>query len=267
MKGLNLSNNSENNKWIRPWNKEKFDDLYNRDDRFFSILIKGVLSWLNKNILMYNKPIKHFIFNTGSSYLYVESNGYEFTWNETSGEDYIYMEMPRCIVKIGNVEIPTEELSNPYARGNYERLNGNNIEGFNAEIRRLPVNMKIDLTYILSNFNESIILLEELINKIIFQQYFNIIYLGQIIKCSIEFPNSSEIEINKIDMTSPDINQKTINISVNICSNYPLINERTEIESNKIISSFVFEKEIYETDPNMPDATFSDKEETIKNNG
>ena len=43
--------------WERPWNITKFDDLYNRDDRYFAVLIKGVLSWLNRNIVMYNKPI------------------------------------------------------------------------------------------------------------------------------------------------------------------------------------------------------------------
>ena len=90
--------NIEKSQWIRPWNKEKFDDLHNRDERFFGLLIKGTLAWLNKNIVLYNKPIKHFIFNTGSSIMYVESNGYKFSWNETTGEDTIYMSRPRCVV-------------------------------------------------------------------------------------------------------------------------------------------------------------------------
>ena len=45
--------NREREPWIRPWNQEKFDDLYNRDERFFSIVIKGLLSWLNRNIVLY----------------------------------------------------------------------------------------------------------------------------------------------------------------------------------------------------------------------
>ena len=39
--------NKDEDVWVRPWNIEKFDDLYNRDDRFFGVLIKGMLSWLN----------------------------------------------------------------------------------------------------------------------------------------------------------------------------------------------------------------------------
>ena len=56
-----MVNSDEKNKWIRPWNLEKFDNIYNRDERYFSILMKGLLSWLNRNVIMYNKPILHFV--------------------------------------------------------------------------------------------------------------------------------------------------------------------------------------------------------------
>ena len=48
----NLSENSVNKtaKWMRPWNIEKFDELSNRDERFFSIVLKGALGWLTQNI-------------------------------------------------------------------------------------------------------------------------------------------------------------------------------------------------------------------------
>ena len=121
--------NKEIEEWKRPWNLERFDDLYNRDERFFSILLKGALNWLTQNIILYNKPILHFIFNTGSSYMYVESNGYEFSWNETSGEDSMYMQTPRCIVELGDISVAMEELSNPYATAQYERRTGKNIKG------------------------------------------------------------------------------------------------------------------------------------------
>ena len=70
--------------WKHPWQLEKFDNIYNKDERFFSILVKGLIAWFNKNVVLYNKPIKHFIFSTGSSYMYVEANGYEFILSETS---------------------------------------------------------------------------------------------------------------------------------------------------------------------------------------
>ena len=237
--------NREREPWIRPWNQEKFDDLYNRDERFFSIVIKGLLSWLNRNIVLYNKSVNHFIFNTGSSYLYMESNGYEYSVTETTGEDSIYMKLPRCIVEISDINIPMEELSAPFSRGNYERRSGNQLQGFNAEIRRLPIEITINMKYYLSNFNETIILLQELIDKLVFQRYFNITYLGKVVQCSIEFPANYNPELNKIDLSSPEPTQRNITLDIKICTNYPLIDTRTEIPTDKVIAQFGHKVDLY----------------------
>jgi len=249
--------------WLRPWNLEKFDNLYNRDERFFSIILKGALGWLNSNILMYNKPINHFIFNTGSSYFYVESNGYQFSMSETSGEDQMYMKLPRCIIEIGDINIPTEELSAPYSRGVYERLDGNEIKGYNAQIRRLPIEMSLSARYVLSNTNEALILLQELIDRICWQQYYNVIYLGQVIECSLEIDNNYQIQFNKIDMESPDPNQKFIEIQFKLCSNYPCIDERTEIENQKVIESFKTNIEVFKD--NLDNKIDNENKESITN--
>lgn len=248
IQNTNIINVENNDVWMRPWNLESFDDLYNRDERFFSIIIKGALSWLNKNIVMYNKSINHFVFNTGSSYLYIESNGYEYSWSETTGEDSMYMHMPRCVVTIGSINIPTEELSQRYSRGFYERRSGNMIKGYTAEIQRLPVELELTLKYVLSNFNESIILVQEIIDKIVFQKYFNITYLGNIIQCSLEFPTDFTINLNEIDMESTEKNMKTIEISIKLCTNYPIIDERTEQNTDKIIQNFNTEINIHDND-------------------
>ena len=112
----------------------------------------------------------------------------------------------------------------PNIRGVYERSNNSNIEGFNAEFRRMPIQISMSLNYVLSNFNESIVLLEELISKLSFQRYFKIVYLGQLIECSVEFPTSNTININKIDMASTDTNQKNI-FSALSSSSYLIISD------------------------------------------
>ena len=224
-------------KWLRPWDIEKFDDLYDRDERFFAIVTKGVLSWLNKHIKMYGKPINHFIFNTGSSYMYIESDGYRFTWSEATGEDQMYMQLPRCIVMLENITIPTEDLTQPFVRGTYERKTGNEIRGYNAEIKRVPIEISFALSYYCGTFNEEIILIQELIDAILFQRYFKITYLGQLIECAIEFPADFQPELNQIDLSSTDPNQKTLKLAVKITTNYPSVNERTEIPNSSIIST------------------------------
>lgn len=233
-----IINIEEQDTWMHPWNLEKFDDLYNRDERFLSIIIKGFLSWLNKHIVMYNKPINHFVFNTGSSYLYIESNGYDYSWSETSGEDTIYMHLPRCIVKMDSIHINTEELSQPFSKGVYERRSGNYINGYCAEIKRIPLEIEISLNYTLSNFNESIILIQEYMDKLLFQKYFNISYLGNVIECSIEFASDFTINLNEIDLEAKETNRRTIELQIKICTNYPAINERSEIKTDKVIAGF-----------------------------
>lgn len=233
--------NKDVDKWVHPWNmtNEEFKDLHVKDERFFSILIKGCLGYLNSHILMYNEPIKHFIFNTGSSYLYVEANGYDFSWTETTGEDYMYMKTPRCVVNITNFTIPQEELTNPFIRGNYERRSEDGqIKGYNAEMRRLPIEVEMTLQYVLSNFNEQIILIQELFDSLVFQKYFNITYLGQIIPCSIEFPNSQGLNLQQPDLASADNVHKTIEVSIKLNSLYPIINEDTEIPTDHVIAGF-----------------------------
>lgn len=253
--------NKQTDKWIKPWNLKKFDELAIRDERYFSLLIKGCLNWLNRNIVMYDKPIKHFIFNTGSSYLYVESNGYEFSWSETSGEDQMYMEMPRCVCEIGDINIPTEELSNPFVRGIYERKSSitNEYKGYNAEMRRLPIELTMNLRYVLSNFNESIVLLQELIENTVFQQYYIINYLGQKIQCSIEFPINNQIQLNQIDFDSTEVNQKVIEVSIKIDSYLPIINIRTEMDNIYTINASDYEINIYSSSTQKVPSDQSDK--------
>ena len=234
--------------WKHPWQLEKFDNIYNKDERFFSILVKGLIAWFNKNVVLYNKPIKHFIFSTGSSYMYVEANGYEFILSETSGTDWIYMEMPRCIIEISDISFNTESLTNCFSRGEYERYDDetNSISGYNAEIMRVPIEMNLQFKYVLSNFNETIVLLQEIIDKFIYQKFFTIIYLGQKIRCGIEFPTSEQLELNKIDMSSNETNQKVLQFDIKLTTNYPAINERTEVSNANVIDSTKFDVDLLE---------------------
>ena len=234
--------------WKHPWQLEKFDNIYNKDERFFSILVKGLIAWFNKNVVLYNKPINHFIFSTGSSYMYVEANGYEFILSETSGTDWIYMEMPRCIIEISDISFNTESLTNCFSRGEYERYDDetNSISGYNAEIMRVPIEMNLQFKYVLSNFNETIVLLQEIIDKFIYQKFFTIIYLGQKIRCGIEFPTSEQLELNKIDMSSNETNQKILQFDIKLTSNYPAINERTEVSNANVIDSTKFDVNLLE---------------------
>ena len=105
--------------------------------------------------------------------------------------------------------------------------------------------MTMNLKYVLSTYNEGLILLQEIFDKLIFNRYFRISYLGQNIQCLINFPSEEQITVNKVDMASTDVNQKTIEFSITVLSAYPQINERTEIKNTQIISSFSTDVNLY----------------------
>ena len=98
----------------------------------------------------------------------------------------------------------------------------------------------LNLQYVLNNFNESIILIQELFDKLVFQRYFKITYLGQLIQCSIEFPNGANLPQKKIDLSSTDDSHRTIEISIKLNSTYPIINTDTEIPASLVIGGFGF---------------------------
>lgn len=259
-----ITNKKVTSEWTRPWNVTAFDELYTRDERFFSILIKGALSFLTRNIVLYNKPIKHFIFNTGSGLLYVENNGYEFSWKETTGEDTIYMSRPRCVVTLNDISIKTDELTQPHIRGTYERLEEKDgakiMTGFNAQLRRIPVTVNLGLQYVLSNFNEGVVLVEELIDKLVFIKYFNIVYLGQKIICGVSIPENYKIELNKVDYASTDPSNRILNIEIEITSSYPKINELSEMYNSNVVTSTRQDIKLYK------DETENVTDELAKNN-
>lgn len=238
--------NIPEDKWIRPWDGQS-DKIYERDDRFFAVVMKGALAWLTNNIVLYGKPVRHFIFNTGSSYMYVETNGYKYSITDVTDQDAIYMERPRCVATMGTISIDTNELTQPYVRCVYERLDQKDgqIKGYNAEMQRIPVDIRLDLAYVMSTFNEGVILAQELIDKLCFQRYFSIVYLGQVIKCSLEFPADFTIEINKIDMSSSDQNNRLLNIPLILSTSYPSINVDSESPNSAVMAKFNYTLDTY----------------------
>ena len=66
-------------------------------------------------------------------------------------------------------------------------------------------------------------------------------------------------------MSSPEVNQKNITLNVKICSNYPIINEQSEIANTQIISQFKGSVKMYDINPNNPDAFLQDDEKYTHN--
>jgi hypothetical protein len=97
--------------------------------------------------------------------------------------------------------------------------------------------MEIQLNYVFSNFNEAIIFVQELFEKIVFQKYFNIVYLGQTIQCSIEIEGNTQIQVNELDLSSAEPNRRTMEFNIKVCTNLPIIYKVSESSANLVINS------------------------------
>ena len=49
-------------------------------------------------------------------------------------------------------------------------------------------------------------------------------------------------------MSSPDPKQRNINLNIKVCTNYPLINTRTEIATDKVIAAYGHETNLFNND-------------------
>jgi hypothetical protein len=72
-------------------------------------------------------------------------------------------------------------------------------------------------------------------------------------------------ELNKIDLSSPDPNVKNIQMPLKICSNYPIIDERTEMENTKLVQNTMYgnglQLNLTDKDPHEEDAIITDSKE------
>ena len=78
------------------------------------------------------------------------------------------------------------------------------------------------------------------------------IFMGLIAGVLLSFATSS--------CSKDEMNQKNITLSVKICSNYPIVNTRSEIRANQIIHNFADSVNLYDDDPNLVESDLIDKE-------
>jgi hypothetical protein len=75
-----------------------------------------------------------------------------------------------------------------------------------------------------------------LFEKIVFQRYFNIVYLGQTIRSSIELEGNTEIKVNELDLASNEPNRRTMDFTIKVCTNLPCVNTQSETPTSLVVS-------------------------------
>lgn len=210
----------------------------NNQSLFFSVVIKGLLNKLYKDLKIRSVSIPHFILNTGDDTMYLQVKGQNQAIEplEISNEEYVYNQIPRCIVNPKGINLIPDQLTSPYSNGVFQYEGDNEVTTFNAEFRRMPFTMAFELKYILDSFNDVLDLTQQIISKLAFIQTYNITYMGQTIVCSYKIQEDieSEYDIN-IDGNYNEDKHRKINMSITVESNFPIFNNRSVIQSDHFI--------------------------------
>jgi hypothetical protein len=216
----------------------------NVQDLFLSIVIKGLLVNLKNDIKIRNKPVPHFILHTGDDRMFLEAKGYDASIEpmQQSNENNIYDVIPKCIVNPNNIDLDTAQLTAPYSLGSlqYEHSTGElaGLYTLKGEFRRLPMKVNFDLKYYVDSYTDMLELIQYVISNLAFIRTYDIMYMGQKIKCSYEIPDSfGEEHTMDIDGSFQDSREHTLSITVEVETNIPIFNNRTIMPTDRIISS------------------------------
>lgn len=210
----------------------------NVQELFFSTLIKGLLYNLNKEIKVRGNIVPHFILHTGDDQMWLETKGYNASIEplQISNENAVYSIIPKCLVTPGSIDLDGGQLTSPYSIGSLVYSNDEGTYTFSGEFRRIPLKLSVDLKYYTDSFTDMLELIQYVISNLSFVRTYDIVYMGQKIKCSYKIPESfSDEHTMDLDGAVSDNREHNLSLSVEVETNMPIFNNRT-IMPAKIIT-------------------------------
>ena len=231
----------------------------NNQDLFFGILSKAFLYNINQKLTLRGTPIPHYILNTGDDIMYLEIKGQDHSIERpmvsgqmpvVSNENFMYSQIPRCMVQPTGINIQTDQLTSPYSYGRFEVEVEDMIYMFRSEFRRIPVVVSYSLKYYLDSFSDAISVSQQLINKLAFINNFDFTYLGNVLKASYMLPSDINTEFQiEFDGLTQDSKNRTISLDIEVNTNIPVIYPETIIPADNYIKGFVVNGTGQKVDP------------------
>lgn len=206
----------------------------NIQELFISSIIKGLLYNLNKDIKIRNISVPHMIIHTGDDRLWLETKGYDASIEPSiiSNEASVYSIIPKCVVNPSSIDLDLGQLTSPHSVGSlqYEIKSGEyaGVYALTGEFRRMPIKLSVELKYYIDSYTDMLELIQYIISNLSFIRTFNIVYMGQKIKCSYKIPeNFGEEHTMEIDGALSDNREHTLGLSLEVESNIPVFNNKT----------------------------------------
>lgn len=226
----------------------------NNQSSFFPIVIKGLLLNLNKQIKIRDKMVPHYIVHTGDDTMYLSVKGQDASIEplEISNEDFVYAPVPRCVVTAKGVNIESDQLTSPYTHGQLQYENNDSLYTLVGEFRRMPLKLTVECKYYVDSWGDVMGLLQQVISKLSFVRTYNVTYMGQVITCSYTMPTSLDEEyLTELDGTTSDSKLRTMDLSLEIETNFPIWDPKTIIYNNSRVTKLAFSST---TDPYYPNS-------------
>ena len=213
----------------------------NTQELFFPLIIKGLLRSLNDAIYIRNIPVPHYILHTGDDRMFLEQKGHDISKEpqSISNEDWIYSITPKCIVTPGGIDLDTAQLTSPYSLGKCQLESDTEIVSLTGEFRRLPVKLAVDLKYYVDSYTDMMELIQYVTTNLAFIRTYNIVYMGQKIKCSYKIPDSyGEEHTMDIDGVFQDSREHSLSLSIEVETTFPVFSNRTMVSSDSIVGAY-----------------------------
>lgn len=211
----------------------------NNQQNIFSLLIKGLILNLGKEVSIRGFQIPHIILNTGDDVMYLENKNLNYNASsiDVTNENYIYNIIPRCHINPAGVNFITDQLTAPHAIGQLQIEYDDDIYRLVGEFRRLPFTMGFELTYYLDSFTDKLELMQQIATKLTFIQTYKIVYLGQVITCSYKIPESLQGEwMTELDGNTDGNRSRVVNLSIEVECNLPVYEPRTIMDPSIQVS-------------------------------
>lgn len=211
----------------------------NVQELFFSILVKGLMYNLNNAIKIRGEHVPHFITHTGDDKMWLAAKGYDASIEpfNISNENTIYTTTPRCNINLNGIDLDAAQLTSPYSIGSFQYENDDSIYTLSGEFRRIPVKLTVELKYSVESYTDMLELIQYIVSNLSFIRTYDIMYLGQKIKCSYRIPESfSDEHSMEIDGAMTDDRDHKLTLSLEVESNIPIFNSKTIMPSDLIIT-------------------------------
>lgn len=214
----------------------------NGQELFFPLVLKGLLVNLRSCIKIRGEGVPHIITHMGDDRMWLDARGYDNSIEplQISNENSIYNIVPRCNVTPGGITLDAGQLTNPYSVGQCQVNTDKGVYTLKGEFRRIPVKMSVELKYQTDSYTDLMEAIQYIVAHLAFVRTYDIMYMGQKIKCSYKIPDSFDGEHQMdLDGSIADGREHTMSMSVEVETNVPVFSNKTMVLADKIITKTV----------------------------